>query len=93
MWAVRNSTAYLSGVGTRDICWLERELPGLAGVGVAMKSFKVYCHVVVRIFIDLSDCTYFDFFVISCTYILSDVRESRCHAYRYCYCVTYRRFG
>ena len=26
-----------------------------------MKSFKVYCHIVVRIFIDWSDCTYFDF--------------------------------
>ena len=26
-----------------------------------MKSFKIYCHIVVRIFIDLSDCTYFDF--------------------------------
>ena len=25
-----------------------------------MKSFKINCHIVVRIFIDLSDCTYFD---------------------------------
>ena len=72
-------TAYLSGVGTRDIYWLERELPWLAGVGAAMKSFKIYCHIVVRIFIDLQDCTYF-YLLLSVvrTYILSDVRESNC---------------
>ena len=44
-----------------------------------MKSFKIYCHIVVRIFIDLQDCTYFDVLLsVVRTYILSDVRESNC---------------
>ena len=54
-----------------------------------MKSFKIYCHIVVRIFIDLQDCTYFDLLLsVVRTYILSDVRESNCHAY-ISICVTY----